>query len=146
VGDPAATFRQQTEWQIEAELERLATFTICTQGAGSYSCHALEILFMVKTPLTVVPGSDGAELYNLSKGPESVADRVKRLQAEAHMLAREEVQALENQLRAAVAKASEIAKGGEAYPAGVRELAERMADDIEGRAQTLQAIVERTWR
>jgi hypothetical protein len=146
VGGLAATFRQQTEWQIEAELERLTTFTICTQGAGSYSCRALEILFMVKTPLTVVPGSDGAELYNLSKGPESVADRVKRLQADAHMLAREEVQALENQLRAAVAKANEIAKGGEAYPAGVRELAERMADDIEGRAQTLQAIVERTWR
>lgn len=101
---------------------------------------------MAKTPLTVVPGSDGAEVYNLSSGPESVADRVKRLQAEAHMLAREEVEALEAQLRAAAAKAAGIAKGGEAYPAGVRELAERLADDLEGRVQTLQAIVERTWR
>jgi hypothetical protein len=101
---------------------------------------------MAKTPLTVVPGSEGAELYNLSKGPESVADRVKRLQAEAHMLAREEVEALEGLLKTAALKATEIAKGGEAYPAGVRELAERLADDIDGRVQTLQAIVERTWR
>ncbi len=101
---------------------------------------------MAKTPLTVVPGSDSAEVYNLSKGPESVAQRVQRLQAEAHMLAREEVQSLETLLRAARAKATDIAKGGEAYPAGVRELVERLADDLEGRTQTLHAIVERTWK
>ena len=40
---------------------------------------------MAKTPLTVVPGSDGAEVYNMSKGPETVAQRVKRLQEEAHI-------------------------------------------------------------
>ncbi len=103
-------------------------------------------MLMAKTPLTVVPGSDSAAFYNLSKGPESVADRVKRLQAEAHMLAREEVEGLEALLSTATAKATEIAKGGEAYPAGVRELAERLADDLEGRNQTLKAIVERTWK
>ncbi len=101
---------------------------------------------MAKTPLTVVPGSDSAEVYNMSKGPETVAQRVQRLQAEAHMLAREEVQALEVQLRAAIAKAQEIAKGGEAYPAGVREIAERIAEDMDNRTQTLQAIVERNWK
>lgn len=101
---------------------------------------------MAKTPLTVVPGSEGAEVYNMSKGPESVAQRVQRLQAEAHMLAREEVQQLESQLQLAIDKAMEVAKGGEAYPAGVREIAERIAEELDGRNQTLKAIVERTWK
>ncbi len=101
---------------------------------------------MAKTPLSIVPGSDNAEVYNLSKGPESVAQRVKRLQEEAHMLALEEVQSLEAQMHAAVLKANEIAKGGEAYPAGVRELVERIASTLDAQVQTLQAIVERTWK
>jgi preprotein translocase subunit SecA len=101
---------------------------------------------MAKTPLTVVPGSDSSEVYNLSKGPESVAQRVKRLQEEAHMLALEEVQSLEAQLHAAVEKATEIAKGGDAYPAGVRELVERIASNLDAQVQTLAAIVERTWK
>lgn len=101
---------------------------------------------MAKTPLTIVPGSDGAEVYNMSKGPETVAQRVKRLQEEAHMLALEEVQGLQGQLRDTVAKAREIAAGGEAYPAGVREIADRIAEELDVRTQTLQAIVERTWK
>lgn len=101
---------------------------------------------MSKKPFAVVPGSDGAEVYNLSREPETIAERVKRLQLEAHMLAREEVESLEAQLRACGQKAGEIAAGGEAYPAGVRELAERIASDLEARAQTLNALVERTWR
>ncbi len=101
---------------------------------------------MVKPPLSVVPGSDGAEVYNMSKGPETVAQRVQRLQAEAHMLALEEVQSFEAVLRTAVAKAQEIAKGGDAYPAGIRDMAERIAEDLDNRTQTLQALVERTFR
>lgn len=100
---------------------------------------------MAKKPFTVVPEGDSAEVYNLSREPETIAQRVKRLQEEAHLLAREEVESLEAQLLACVAKAREIASGGEAYPAGVRELAERMASDLDARVQTLQAIVERTW-
>ena len=101
---------------------------------------------MSKPPLSVVPGSDGAEFYNMSKGPETVAQRVQRLQAEAHMLALEEVQSLEAVLRTAIAKAQEIAKGGEAYPAGIRDVAERIAEELDSRTQTLQALVERTFR
>lgn len=101
---------------------------------------------MAKKPFTVVPESDGSEVYNLSREPETIAQRVKRLQEEAHMLAREEVEGFEAQLLAAVAKAGDIAKGGEAYPAGVREIAERIAAELDARVQTLQAIVERTWK
>lgn len=101
---------------------------------------------MAKPPLSIVPGTDGAEFYNLSQGPETVAQRVKRLQAEAHMLAHEEVQSFEGMLRAAVEKAKEIAGGGDAYPAGVRDVAERIAEDLDNRVQTLNALVERTFR
>ena len=101
---------------------------------------------MSKKPFTVVPNSDGSEVYNLSREPETIAERVKRLQKEAHMLAREEIEALEAQLRACVAKAAEISSGGEAYPAGVRELAERISAEIDARVQTLNALVERTWK
>ena len=101
---------------------------------------------MAKPPLSVVPGKDGAELYNLSQGPETVAQRVQRLQAEAHMLAHEEMQSLETMLKAVVDKAKEIAKGGDAYPAGVRDLADRIAEDLDARTQTLTALVERTFR
>ena len=36
-----------------------------------------------------------------------------------------------------------IAEGGEAYPAGVRDLARRFAEDAEARVQTLGALTSR---
>ena len=57
------------------------------------------------------------------------------------------VQALEGP-RAAVealaARAVEIAEGGEAYPAGVREIASRIATDLPEKAKTLLTILHRT--
>jgi len=101
---------------------------------------------MAKPPLSVVPGAEGAAVYDLGREPETVARRVQRLQAEAHMLAHEEVQAFEAKLRSVIATAQEIAKGGDAYPAGVRDIAERIAEDLDGRTQTLAALVERTFK
>ena len=71
---------------------------------------------------------------------------MQRLQHEAHLLAREQVEALEVQLNAVAAMAADIAQGGEAYPAGVREMAERIAADLPTRAQSLQAVLERVWK
>lgn len=76
---------------------------------------------------------------NLSK-PETVAQRVRRLQAEAKELARDHVHALSEAIMAAEQLASEIAMGGDAYPPGVRDLARRFAEDAEARVQTLEAI------
>ena len=39
--------------------------------------------------------------------------------------------------------AVDIAEGGEAYPAGVRDLARRFAEDAEARVQTLGALTSR---
>ena len=87
----------------------------------------------------------GAELYRLDREPETTHERVRRLQQEARLLAREEVQALETRIAEAALQARAIAEGGEAYPAGVRELCERMAAELEGRLQTLSAIANRTF-
>lgn len=83
------------------------------------------------------------EVYNLDRRPETTSERVRRLQAEARMLAREEIEALERDLMKCVETAEQIAKGGDAYPVGVRELASRIADEIPIKVQTIQALLER---
>ena len=75
---------------------------------------------------------------------ETVAERVRRLQAEARQLAKDHIRALSTSMVAVEQMAAEIADGGEAYPPGVRELASRLVEDIESRVQTLEAIVSRT--
>ena len=58
---------------------------------------------------------------------EQISARVKRLQEEARGLAREHVNALTAALLQVEQLFCEIATGGEAYPAGVRDLARRLA-------------------
>ena len=84
-----------------------------------------------------------AEVYDLGRGPEPVAQRVRRLQSEARMLAREQVEILSRDLEALAARAAEIADGGDAYPVGVREMASRLAEDLPHRAQGLMSLIER---
>ena len=90
--------------------------------------------------------AEPSALYDLGRGPDTVADRVKRLQDEARLLAREEIQALENQLSAVALTAAAIAKGGDAYPVGVRAMAEQLAEELPMRVQSVQAIMERIGR
>lgn len=99
---------------------------------------------MAGKPLKIVSSMSGAaEIYDLGRGPESTADRVKRLQAEARMLAREEVERLERDMRRLAEQARAIAEGGEAYPAGVRELTGRISVETTQRAEILQALFQR---
>ena len=76
---------------------------------------------------------------------ETVAERVRRLQAEAKQLAKDHVRSLSTALMSVEQMAMEIAEGGEAYPPGVRDIARRLVDDCESRVQTLEAIVARTF-
>ncbi|PZR31385.1 hypothetical protein [Caulobacter segnis] len=99
---------------------------------------------MAGKPLKIVPPVSGvAEIYDLGRGPESTAERVQRLQAEARMLAREEVERLERDMRRLAEQARTIADGGEAYPAGIRELTGRISVDTVQRAEILQALLQR---
>lgn len=84
-----------------------------------------------------------SEIYDLMKAPETNSERVRRLQAEARALALEEVEALERLLVQAADKAREIAGGGDAYPVGAREIAERLAVDLPSKAETIRVITSR---
>jgi hypothetical protein len=74
---------------------------------------------------------------------ETVAERVRRLQAEAKQLAKDHVHALSAAIMHAEAIAAEIADGGDAYPPGIRDLARRFVEDADARVQTLEAISAR---
>lgn len=87
--------------------------------------------------------SPEAEVYDLMRAPESTAERVKRLQAEARALALEEVQMLEDALLAAAQIARDISEGGDAYPVGAREIASRLVEELPAKAETIKHIVSR---
>jgi hypothetical protein len=97
----------------------------------------------VKPFKIVTPVAGAAELYDLGRGPETTSQRVQRLQAEARLLAREEIERLDRELRRVAEQARAVADGGDAYPAGVRELAGRISIDTAQRAEILRALVER---
>jgi len=75
---------------------------------------------------------------------ETVAQRVRRLQQEAKQLAKDHIHALTSAIMDAEVIAAEIAEGGDAYPAGIRDLARRFVEDADARVQTLEALVART--
>lgn len=75
---------------------------------------------------------------------EALSERIRRLQTEARTLARDHINALEQALVTVERMSAEIAEGGEAYPAGVREIARRLVEECEVRVQALEAIVARS--
>lgn len=85
-----------------------------------------------------------ADVRSLKRVTESVTQRVQRLQREARALACDQVEALARDLTATAAAAQEIADGGEAYPAGVREMASRLAEDLPQKVQIILTILHRT--
>lgn len=97
-----------------------------------------------KPVLTLVAGAGAEEApppYALGQKPETVAQRVKRLQAEARLLAREEVEGLEIVLLEAARRAGEIAAGGDAYAVGAREIARQLAEELPLKAASLKLLV-----
>ena len=90
--------------------------------------------------LTIVP--DG--VYRLDRPPETTAERARRRQFEAQMLAREHVGELRLALDEAREAAAKVVSGGDVFPAGVRDAAARTLEYLERQAQTLDAILDRT--
>lgn len=72
-----------------------------------------------------------------------LSERIRELQAEARALARIHAEALVASLEETRRLADEIARGGEAYPPGVRDLARRLSDDSAANALTITAIAAR---
>ena len=84
-----------------------------------------------------------SEVVSLARGPESTAERIRRLQWEASVLAAEQTEQFGADLAEMAARAAEIAEGGDAYPPGVRELASRIAADLQVKAKALLTIQHR---
>ena len=95
---------------------------------------------MKKPNLTLVEG--GSQVYGLSKHA-APTERIRRLQQNAKALAHEQVLALTSTMDQLAAMAAEIAAGGEAYPVGVREICERMSEEMGPRAMTIRALADR---
>jgi hypothetical protein len=76
--------------------------------------------------------------------PETVAQRVRRLQAEARALAKDHVATFAAAMTDLGQLAHEISEGGDAYAPGIRDLARRLAEELDARAHTVQAIAAKT--
>ncbi|WP_374573022.1 hypothetical protein [Phenylobacterium sp.] len=97
----------------------------------------------MSAPLRVVAPQPVIEASLPAIAASSVGERVRQLQVEAQRLARQHVEALQAALVATQRLADEIATGGEAYPAGVRDIARRLAEDNAARATTLETLMVR---
>ena len=91
--------------------------------------------------LSIVARNDDQDVVH-----ETVAQRVRRLQDEARQLASDHIFAFTLAMEQVTRMAEEIAAGGDVYPAGVRDLARRFAEDCDIRVQTVEAISGRTTR
>ncbi|HEX7758528.1 MAG TPA: hypothetical protein VF459_03445 [Caulobacteraceae bacterium] len=99
----------------------------------------------MSTPLRIVTTNVAAQptAQSMAGSPASLADRVLQLQAEARGLAREHIASLEAALHQTEALAEEIARGGDAYPPGIRDIARRLSQDSAAKALMIDAIVGR---
>ena len=88
--------------------------------------------------------SDDSEVYVLGSGPETRAERVRRMQANARALAREQIEAMTAAMIEVARMAEEIATGGDAYPVGVRELSNRLRTELDNQAKSIEALLRRT--
>jgi CRP-like cAMP-binding protein len=87
--------------------------------------------------------ANAVEVVDFGRGAETASQRIQRLQREARLLAREQIETFARDLAQLAERAVEIAEGGEAYPVGARELASRLAEDLPQKSQTLALILNR---
>ncbi len=87
---------------------------------------------------------DDSEVYVMGRGPETRAERIRRMQSNAKALAREQIAAMTEAMLEVARMAEEVSSGGEAYPVGVRELASRLKGDLENQSKSIEALLMRT--
>lgn len=83
------------------------------------------------------------DVYHFNRQPETPAQRIRRLQVEAKILAREQIEGIKTAMRALALQAREVSAGGDAYPPGIRDMALRLAEDLETKASRMDAVMER---
>jgi hypothetical protein len=86
---------------------------------------------------------------NLLENPEpaerrpSPAVRAGQLMAQARAAAFEQTRLVDDALRRMISCARDIAEGGDVYPAPIRDLCSRLADDTDHRRQLLESLAVR---
>jgi len=85
----------------------------------------------------------GQSIATTTGAAASLSERILQLQAEARSLAADHIETLRAHLLQTQRIADEIARGGEAYPAGVRDIARRLGEDSIAKALTIEGIVAR---
>jgi hypothetical protein len=85
----------------------------------------------------------GRRAETATGAPASLSQRVGQLQAEAKRLAGEHIDALRANLIQTQQIADEIARGGDAYPPGVRDIARRLGEDSVAKALMIEGIMAR---
>lgn len=86
---------------------------------------------------------EDSEVYVVGRGPETRAERIRRMQKNAKALAREQIAEMTETMLELARMADEVANGGDAYPVGVRELASRLRAELESQAKTVEALTMR---
>ncbi len=99
---------------------------------------------MAATHLIAVPSSNPPAANAPEEAHETGIHRIRMLQQQAKQLAREEVLVLIEDLTAIVARTAEIGDSGDAYPAGVREMATRITDELGMHAKVLRSMLDRS--
>ncbi len=93
--------------------------------------------------LVDLAASEESEVYVLGSGPETRAERVRRMQANAKALAREQILAMTEAMLEVARMAEEVATGGDAYPVGVREISNRIKNELEVQAKSIEVLARR---
>jgi hypothetical protein len=86
---------------------------------------------------------DAATLSAAFDPPRERVTAASLRMAQAQALAREQVGQLQEAIAALTRLAAEIAEGDCAYPAGVRSVCERLAEDLAGRSRQMQGVLQR---
>lgn len=117
--------------------------SVIRKGGAAVMTLGIQLRYRKMSPsLSVV--ADNNELKIIPTKTETVSERVRRLQAEARQLAKDHVKSLSAAMVQLEQLAAEIAEGGDAYAPGIREVARQLAEDLDSRVQTLEAIAART--
>lgn len=82
-------------------------------------------------------------VFKGSGASEPVAQHIARLQLEARNLATEHVIGLIEALQDIERMATEASNFGESVPPGVRDICRKLAEESAGKAQSINAIMER---
>jgi hypothetical protein len=89
------------------------------------------------------PPAKGAPKLSLVE-KRSPAARAQQLLAEARAVASEQVAALDLAVTAVRELATEIADGGELYPAGLRDICRRLSEELLWKAKTIAHLAQET--